>query len=156
MRTSPAGARVKIDGKDRGVTPLALRDLESARYTVDVTRSGYASESRRVQLPARGPSSPLELRLKTTATPPRRRAPASSASPTGRTSLELVTSLPRAPASSSTAQSVGTTPLRLVDVARDRRRFASRWPGYANWTTTVTLASGEPRQVAASLEPDCR
>jgi CRISPR/Cas system-associated exonuclease Cas4 (RecB family) len=146
VRTSPAGARVKVDGNDRGVSPLTLRDLALREYAVEVSRTGYAPETRRIRLTERQPTRSLEIALRAAS------AGAAAASPPGRASLELATRPPGARVYVD-GQLIGTTPLRMVDVAPGTKAVSFELTGYAKWTATVTIAPGEPRKVSASLEP---
>jgi ribosomal protein L40E len=41
ITSDPTGARVAVDGRDRGRTPLALSDLAPGRHQYELTRSGY-------------------------------------------------------------------------------------------------------------------
>jgi hypothetical protein len=156
VRTSPAGARVKIDGKERGVSPLALRDLGLREYSVEITRSGYATEARKVRLTASRPTQSIDVRLRAsgTAAPasPSATPAAPAASPTGRASLELVTR-PAGARVVVDGQFIGTTPLRLVDVAPGQKSVSFELAGYAKWAAAITVAPGEPKKVTASLEP---
>ena len=155
VRTSPAGARVKVDGKDRGVSPLTLRELGLRDYAIEITRAGYAPETRRVQLSARRPTQSLDIRLRASGAAAGSAAPSTAApgvSPTGRASLELVTR-PAGARVFVDGQFIGTTPLRMVDVAPGQKNVSFELAGYARWTAAVTVAPGEPRKVAASLEP---
>lgn len=45
ITSTPPGATVSIDGRDRGTTPLTLDDLEPGRYGYRVSMSGYRSYS---------------------------------------------------------------------------------------------------------------
>jgi hypothetical protein len=119
--------------------------------TVEVARTGFAPQSQRVQLTERRPSRTLEFRLRASASDRAATSPTPPAS-TGRASLELA-SLPTGARAFVDDQPVGTTPLRLVDVAPGRKRIRFELPGHASWSTTVTVAQGEARRVAASLEP---
>ncbi len=46
VRSTPAGARVSVDGRDAGTTPATVRDLDRGSHTVRVTRDGYVAEER--------------------------------------------------------------------------------------------------------------
>ncbi|MDR0669217.1 MAG: PEGA domain-containing protein [Treponema sp.] len=54
VRTKPAGARVYIDGIERGQTPLELPDLRSACYSIRVSKSGYEERELRVHVSGEG------------------------------------------------------------------------------------------------------
>ncbi|MDR2375994.1 MAG: PEGA domain-containing protein [Treponema sp.] len=58
VRTRPAGARVYIDGIERGQTPLELPDLRSAYYSIRISKTGYEERELRVHISA---ESRLEL-----------------------------------------------------------------------------------------------
>jgi serine/threonine-protein kinase len=63
VRTNPAGARVLIDGKDVGKTPLTIPNLARGTHNVRVMRDGYASMDRRVVISAGDPTTTLTLNL---------------------------------------------------------------------------------------------
>lgn len=58
ITSTPAGAKVIVDGIERGQTELALNDLAPGAHQVEVTMTGYAPTSRRTKCgPARLPAS---------------------------------------------------------------------------------------------------
>lgn len=149
VRSTPAGARVRLNGTDRGSTPLTLRGLAPGRYTLEVARGGYLADTRRVEITARRPSQALEITLK----PVPRAAPAAPAGAAASTaSIEFVT---RPPGSRVfvDGQPIGVTPLKLLEVAPGAKAIRFELAGHRTWTATVTVAAGEARRVAASLEP---
>ena len=50
VRTRPAGARVYVDGIERGQTPLELPDLRSAYYSIRISKTGYEERELRVRV----------------------------------------------------------------------------------------------------------
>ena len=60
IRSSPSGARVYIDGINRGRTPLKLENMKPGRYYIRLTRDGYRDRNFRVTL---RPGSLLEIGL---------------------------------------------------------------------------------------------
>ena len=46
LTTNPSGATVIVDGKDRGVTPIMLYDLEPGKHHVKFRRAGYTESDR--------------------------------------------------------------------------------------------------------------
>jgi hypothetical protein len=50
LRSNPAGARIFIDGIERGVTPLRIENLGPGRYYVRLVKEGYVERSFRVSL----------------------------------------------------------------------------------------------------------
>ena len=62
IRSSPSG-EVRVNGVVRGETPVVLRDLPFGRYSIAVTRPGFATIRARVDLLASQPSASLSLDL---------------------------------------------------------------------------------------------
>jgi hypothetical protein len=168
VRSSPSGATVQVDGVTRGVTPLALRDLELGSRHVVVARRGYIADDQRVVLTSARPSRSLEVRLTAEAA-----KPASASAAAGR-SGEITPKLarPRAseggPASTSTGtlavesrpagaavtingRPSGSTPLSLDDLAPGEYRIGLALKGYQPFLTTVRVVAGERTRAAASL-----
>src|SRR5207248_6603552 len=48
VRSTPVGARVFVDGRERGRTPATIRDLARGPHRVRVVQDGFATEERRV------------------------------------------------------------------------------------------------------------
>ena len=63
IRSTPAGARVVLDGRDVGETPLTLRGVTRGAHTVRVARDGYVAEQRRVVVSAASPAQSLTIAL---------------------------------------------------------------------------------------------
>jgi hypothetical protein len=149
VRSAPTGARVRLNGTDRGSTPLTLRGLAPGRYTVEVARSGYLADTRRVEITARRPSATLEITLKPVPGP----APAAPVRPAASTaSIEFFTR-PAGARVFVDGQPIGVAPLKLLEVAPGSKAIRFELAGHRTWTATVTVAAGEARRVAASLEP---
>ena len=92
------GARVLVDGRARGRSPLELVELALGSYDVRVEQPGYEPERRRVELSAESPTA--ELRLA-----PRPR-------PAATTGTADVLSSPAGAAVVVDGQPAGQTPLR--------------------------------------------
>ena len=70
LRTFPEGAEIRIDGLLRGRTPLAKAiRLNAGRHTVEAVLSGYAAQSREVDVAGRGDSA-IEMTLEAIAAAP--------------------------------------------------------------------------------------
>jgi hypothetical protein len=154
VRSSPSGASVEVDGVARGVTPLALRDLELGSRTIVVTRRGYIAEERKVALTRTRPSRSLELRL--TAEPsaaPRPTTPATLGKPAARvgTGSLLIESRPTGAAVSIDGQPRGVTPLTIEALPPGDYRIGLSLAGYQSFATTVRVVAGERTRAAASL-----
>jgi hypothetical protein len=50
INTSPAGARVIIDGVDTGISPLSITSLTTGNHTLNVTSAGYTSQVQQVHV----------------------------------------------------------------------------------------------------------
>ena len=62
VTSEPSGARVLVDGRPRGQTPLALGGLRPGSYEVEISLRGYATETRHVVVGA-GAMHHVEARL---------------------------------------------------------------------------------------------
>jgi hypothetical protein len=162
IRSVPSGATVSIDGVSKGVTPLALRDLELGTRTVVIARRGFIPETRNVSISAARPARSLDVRLSPEATasaaagrsgavPPRPSTPATigrTAASTGSLNIE---SRPVGAAVTVNGKASGKTPLTLTDLAPGEYQILMSMAGYRNFTTTVRVVAGERVRAAASL-----
>lgn len=62
--TDPAGARVTVNGIGWGVTPVTIRYLDPGAKRVRVTREGYMTEERLIQVEAAGPTTTLRIAMR--------------------------------------------------------------------------------------------
>ena len=116
VRSTPAGARVEVNGRVRGQTPLTLRDLPLGALAIRVIRDGYETERRRVTLTASRASQSLDVPLGRATTP----APAAKASSEFVGSVRFETR-PAGARVYLDGRQVGTTP---TEVREGRGRFA--------------------------------
>jgi hypothetical protein len=155
VRTTPAGARVLVDGRDVGKTPLTIPNLARGTHTVRVMRDGYTSLDRRVSITAGEPTATLTLNLTRTATPAARGASPPPAAQTNaardQTSL-LVESRPTGATVFLDGKRVGTTPMSLPAVTAGSHAVRLELTGFKPWTASVRVVAGERNRVAASLE----
>jgi len=156
VRSSPSGATVQVDGVTRGVTPLALRDLELGSRSVVVARRGYIAEDQRVVLTSARPSRSLELRLTAEAVSPKLARPrASEGGPATASSASTgtlaVDSRPPGATVTINGRPSGTTPLSLDALAPGEYRVGLAMQGYQPFSTTVRVVAGERVRAAASL-----
>src|SRR5262249_27532657 len=63
VRSTPAGARVFVDGRDRGQAPATLTDLGQGEHRVRLVQEGYLTAERRVVLSAERPAQVLTVPL---------------------------------------------------------------------------------------------
>jgi hypothetical protein len=159
VRSTPPGATVTVDGVEKGVTPLALRELDFRTHNITVARRGYVSESRRVVITSGRPSRSLDVRLSASASEPAapklapKRAsergigkPPASAS----TGALNVDSRPTGASVTINGRASGKTPLTL-DLPPGEYQVLMTMPGFRNFATTVRVVAGERVRAAASL-----
>jgi hypothetical protein len=142
IRSTPSGASVEVDGVARGVTPLALRDLELGTRTITVTRRGYIAEDHRVVLTAARPSRSLDLKLSAAA------AEGRSGATTG---VLVIESRPPGATVTVDGKNRGTTPLTIDALPPGDYRVNFSLAGYQPFATTVRVVAGERARAAASL-----
>jgi hypothetical protein len=141
VRSSPSGAQVFVNGRRRGTTPLALRDLAPGTYTVRVAREGYTDTSQRVSI---GRSSIREVTLRLP-----RRTPATSPTFTG--SL-YVDSRPSGARVLIDGKEVGVTPVQIAQVRAGAHVVRLELTGHRTWTASARVVAGQVARVTGSLE----
>jgi serine/threonine protein kinase len=147
VRSTPAGAGVVVDGRSRGVTPLDLRELAFATYTIKVSHPGHDTRQQRVTLSERRPTRSVDFELRPTSVP-------SDATPAANSPGSLrVTSRPSGAQVFVDDNLVSTTPFQLSNVAAGVRHLRIELSGYKTWTTSVQIESSTRSQVSAVLEP---
>jgi len=154
VRSTPSGARVIVDGKDRGRTPATIRDLGRGEHRLRIVRNGYATAERRVTVSPAQPSQSLSVPLKRESALPRPPAPrqgAAAAAQAGPGAL-VVDSRPRGAAVFVDGRQVGRTPLTLKDMRAGSHAVRLERAGYRAWTADVPIAAGQQNRVTASLE----
>jgi serine/threonine protein kinase len=166
VRSTPPGARVFVDGKDRGQTPANIGELGRGEHRIRIVRDGYTAAERRVVLSASRSSQLLSVPL---AREPRGKTP-DSPKPSAAASLLAVPALPKPTATTAEAGALvvesrpqgatvvidgrvaGTTPLSIGGVRAGNHAVRIERDGYRTWTSAVTVAGGEQNRVTASLE----
>lgn len=157
IRSTPPGARVIVDGKDRGQTPAAIGELARGEHRIRVMRDGYTAAERRVFLTSSQPIQSLSVPL---AREPRARGNATveqkpivpPPSPVVETGTLTVDTRPQGATVVLDGRRVGTTPLNLGDVRAGTRSMQIELEGYRPWSASVAIKGGEQNRVTASLE----
>jgi hypothetical protein len=148
VRSTPGGARVFVDGRDRGTTPLTLTALSSGSHTIRIARDGYVSDERRVVFSAARPVQTVTVSL--AAVPrPQPAAPPASANDVGSIQVE---SRPVGAQVFVDGRAVGVTPIEVRDIKAGAHAVRLELSGYSQWATTIDVGGGERHRVAASLE----
>jgi serine/threonine protein kinase len=154
VRSTPAGASVSVNGRTRGDTPLALRDLPLGGHTVVVSRPGYAPERRRVTLTRNRVAQTLDVPLRATTT---RAAGAAVNRPDrsrddGYTGTVVFESRPTGARVVLDGREVGRTPLVLPSVRAGSHVVRLELAGHRTWTAAVRVIADDRTRIAASLE----
>ena len=162
IRSTPSGASVEVDGVARGVTPLALQELDLGGRQITVSRPGYVSEERRIVLTKARPSRSVEVRLSLPEPPkrapsaapesgPRPATPASLGKPAVATGVLAIESLPSGAAVAVNGKPGGTTPVTISDLPPGEYRVTMTLKGFQTVETTVRVVAGERARAAARL-----
>jgi serine/threonine protein kinase len=154
VRSTPAGARVLVDGKEAGVTPVAIRDLARGAHRVRITRDGYDSEERRVVITRSRPAQSMTVALVRPRGPDLRGTPAPATPATmGRyTGALSVDSRPLGAKVYLDGRLIGTTPVAVTVVAAGEHAIRLERDGYRRWSSSVRIVANESNRVTASLE----
>jgi len=158
VRSTPAGARVFVDGREYGATPAAIRGLAFGTHQVRVTRDGYVEEERRVAITAARPAQSITVPLARTRTASAvgasDRTPAPSTPATlGRFVGQLaIDSRPPGAKVYVDGKLMGNTPLALGDVRAGEHVVRIEQDGYRRWSSSVRVVAAEQNRVTASLE----
>lgn len=159
VRTTPAGARVSIDGKNAGTTPLTALDIPRGVHTVRITRDGYVAEERRVTVTAARPAPTVSVSLERESlksearpAPPASAASRRPAAPAAVSGSLVVDSRPTGASVYLDGQLAGRTPLLLDEVSATEHSVRLELAGYKRWASSVKIVAGERARVAASLE----
>src|SRR5439155_23006854 len=155
VRSTPAGARVFVDGRDYGQTPAAVRDLAVGAHQVRITRDGYVAEERRVAITAARPAQSITVPLSRTRTASAvgasDRTPAPSTPATiGRFVGQLaIDSRPPGAKVYVDGKLMGNTPLALGDVRAGEHVVRIEQDGYRRWSSSVRVVAAEQNRVTA-------
>ena len=149
VHSSLPGARVRVDGRERGETPAAIRDLPFGVHTIEVDVPGRAPWRREIVLTSASPAQSLEVTLQGPEESSAPRPVASAGTAPGALHIE---SRPSGAQVYVDDALIGRTPLSLPGVEAGTHGIRIEAAGYRTWTTSVAVASGARARVAASLE----
>jgi eukaryotic-like serine/threonine-protein kinase len=155
VRSTPAGARVAVDGREYGLTPVAVRDLASGLHRVRVSREGYAPVERRVTITASRPAQSITVPLERATAAART---SGSVAPAGAGAVDrfvgtlVVDSRPSGAKVYLDGRLIGATPLSMRDVRAGEHAVRLEHDGYRRWSGSVRVVAAEQNRVTASLE----
>ena len=134
VKTTPAGAEVKLDGVSMGVTPLLLTSLASGRsHALELSLVGY--QTRRISVSPEG-RAPL-VREEVLALD---------------SGVVNCTSEPAGATVVVNGVERGTTPLELAQIPKGVATFTFRLAGYREETRELRLAPGDRQSLAIQLK----
>ena len=149
LRTTPAGARVTIDGRDVGITPLTAQSLLPGQHVVRLAHQGYVAAERRVRIGAAQPAQSIDVEL---VARPAREIAASSAAPERTSGSLTFDSRPAGARVFVDEALVGTTPLQVDAITSGDHAVRFELAGFGPWSTTVRVVGGVQTRVSGSLE----
>ena len=145
VRTNIPGAIVAVDDRVRGRTPLSLGGISFGSYHVEVSRPGFRSVERDIQVSDTNAVFAFGVTL----------VPSTSVSFENVNAFELgslsVQSRPSGAQVTVNGARVGVTPVNIpLPVGRHEIRIEDQ--GYRMWVTNIEISSDRRTQVNASLE----
>lgn len=143
IKSTPSGARVQVNGRVRGRTPLILRGLPLRVMTVMVEQPGYKASEQRVALSAARPTVTVDARLV---------AEAHEIVAGATTGTLVLESRPSGARVFVDNQEIGTTPLSMPEVTPGNHRVRLELTGFNPWVTMAEITIGARTRVSASLE----
>jgi hypothetical protein len=124
--SSPAGAKIYINGYYRGISPLTLDQMTPGSYTVDAVLNGYLTYTTMFRISA-GSTTNVYCTLQSISSSP---------------NSVYVTSDPANAFVYLDTIFKGKTPLTITDVSTGDHQVELNAPGYYSWKTTVNLPGG--------------
>ena len=156
VRSTPLGARVLVDGREYGRTPLTVGNLSRGAHNVRVIRDGYDPDNRQVTVTSAQRAHSVTVRLSPQRVAPVGRvatAPSRPAAPAVPSGAPLtVESRPAGAAVFLDGRPVGTTPLVVPDVAAGEHAIHLEREGYQRWSSAIRIVTTERNRVTASLD----
>jgi serine/threonine-protein kinase len=142
VASKPEGARVLVNGEDKGASPLLLESLPLGTYRVRIERSGFEAEELQAAITVEAPSASLDVALKP-------QAPAVPAAP--KPALFRIRSTPPGARVAIDGKEVGVTPIDRLKVDVGSRVVRVLHDGYLPWEDTFRARAGRTETIDAIL-----
>jgi protein kinase-like protein/PEGA domain-containing protein len=173
IRSSPAGARVFVDGQEAGRTTTTVPDLTAGPHQLRLERDGYTAVERQFMITRTRPTLSMTVSLERArpAALPTTSQRATPAATTGRGAPATAPprETPDSPLRSRTAtltvdsrptgarvyvddRLIGTTPLSMPEMIVGDHVLRMEHDGYRRWVSSIRVVAGEQNRVTASLE----
>jgi serine/threonine protein kinase len=156
VRSTPAGARVFVDGREQGRTPARIADLAPGPHQVRIVQDGYIAADRRIVIMGSRSQQSLAVTLErppsTVASRPRPPGGVSATTGTLAAGELRVESRPTNANVFVDGKLVGTTPLLIEQVEAGEHTIRLELAGHRGWTSSVRVVGGQRNRVGASLE----
>jgi len=134
VHSTPAGARVEINGVDRGSTPVLVSDLPYGVHRAQITRSGYLPKQLDIAIEGRIPK-----RVETTLTSDTATVSVKTTPPGAEVALDGIRQ--------------GASPCEVANVRTGEVKLGITARGHHPFEETLALQAGEVRQIDISLRP---
>jgi serine/threonine-protein kinase len=133
--SSPHGAQITIDGKNTGITPFSVSSLLPGHHTVIISKAGYASETRTIDVTS-GSKSVISVQLAAT------------------TATVAITSDPAGAAVWMDGHDTGkVTPAQISVDKAGTHAFQFKKQGYLDESASANLQIGQTLQLTPALRP---
>jgi serine/threonine-protein kinase len=155
VRSTPPGARVFLDGREYGRTPVTIGSLARGGHIVRVMGEGFVADERQVTITPAQRTHSITVRLSPERSPAAASAvqPALPAAGGQRGAGQLtVESRPAGAQVFIDGQLVGITPLSLAEVPAGDHALHLDYDGYRRWSAAIKIVASQPHRVAASLD----
>ncbi|HSF14848.1 MAG TPA: TonB family protein [Vicinamibacteria bacterium] len=133
IQTDPPGARVVVDGKEFGPSPVGLQSLGQGKHTVRVTKEGFLPLEEVFELTSASRAESLDFALQ----------PANV--------ILFVDSTPPGAAVTIDGSSAGSTPLEEVELEAGQHEVLVARDGYETWRSVVAARGGETVNLVARM-----
>jgi hypothetical protein len=148
VRSTPAGARVTVNGVGWGVTPVAIRYLPFGTVRIRLGKTNHVSQERTVELSPTEPSRVLRVTLPALPRKPEARVASSAVA-----DMLVITTVPSGARVTVNGIGWGITPVSIPHVPAGRQRVRVVKDDFRSEERVVTVSDGQPARVAISLRP---